>query len=136
MRTKANATLIALAFAAGSVMFSAPAASAAAYCSGSGWTATNEPMERCTSLDNGILYNKQISGSTIYTTYSKTGGSTISAKLGYIHSGTTTYAAAVSIASGQTVKKSFSVSSGWYCDSIIGVMSANGTKYQTPATHC
>lgn len=60
----------------------------------------------------------------------------LSGELGCTRSGSTTYAAAVSMAPGPTVKMSFPVSSGWYCDSTIGVMFANGTKYQTPATHC
>ncbi|MFC9614480.1 hypothetical protein [Streptomyces sp. NPDC056938] len=136
MRSKTNATLIALAIAGGSVMFSAPMASAAAYCSGSGYTATNEPMERCTTLSNGILYNKQVSGTTVYTTYSKTGGSSISAKLGYTYSGSTKYASATSISSGQTVKKSFGLGATAYCKSMTGVLNYSGGTFQTPATHC
>ncbi|MBW8705300.1 hypothetical protein MBT84_37440 [Streptomyces sp. MBT84] len=83
-------------------MFSAPIASAAASCDSSGYTATNEPMERCTRLDNGIPIVHQSSRGVVSTTYSKTGGSTISAQLGYSRSGTSHYASAVSIASGQT----------------------------------
>ncbi|MET7296236.1 hypothetical protein ABZS79_29660 [Streptomyces griseoloalbus] len=87
-------------------MFSAPTASAAAYGSGSGYTSTNEPMERCTTLSNGILYNKQVSGTTVYTTYSKTGGSAVSVRLGYTHNGSTTYSSYFSISSGETERRS------------------------------
>jgi len=136
MRSKANVTLTALALAAGSVMFSAPAASAAASCSDSGYTATNEPMERCTSLSNGILYNKQVSGTTVYTTYSKTEGTTVSVRLGYTYNGSTTYSSYFSISSGQTVRKSWGLSSSAYCKSMIGVLNYSGGTFQTPSTHC
>jgi len=136
MRSKANVTLTALAIAAGSVMFSAPAASAAAYCSDSGYTATGEPMERCTTLSNGILYNKQISGTTVYTTYSKTGGSTVSVRLGYTYSGSTTYSSYFSISSGETQRKSWGLGASAYCKSMTGVLNYSGGTFQTPATHC
>jgi hypothetical protein len=136
MRSRANVMLTALAIAAGSVMFSAPTASAAAYCSGSGYTATNEPMERCTTLSNGILYNKQISGTTVYTTYSKTGGSTVSVRLGYTYSGSTTYSAYFSISSGETEKRSWGLGSSAYCKSMTGVLNYSGGTFQTPTTHC
>ncbi|MEV7797282.1 hypothetical protein AB0O68_35915 [Streptomyces sp. NPDC087512] len=136
MRSRTNVTLTALAIAAGSVMFSAPTASAAAYCSSSGCTATGEPMERCTTLSNGILYNKQISGTTVYTTYSKTGGSTVSVRLGYTYNGSTTYSSYFSIGSGQTVKKSGGLGSTAYCKSMTGVLNYSGGTFQTPSTHC
>ncbi|GAA3376832.1 hypothetical protein GCM10020367_50090 [Streptomyces sannanensis] len=136
MSSRANVTLTALAIAAGSVMFSAPTASAAAYCSSSGYTATNEPMERCTTLSNGILYNKQTSGTTVYATYSKTGGSTISVRLGYTYSGSTTYSSSFSISSGQTVQKSWGLGSSAYCKSMAGVLTYSGGTFQTPSTHC
>lgn len=136
MRSRTNVTLTALAIAAGSVMFSAPAASAAAYCSGSGYTATNEPMERCTTLSNGILYNKQVSGTTVYTTYSKTGGSTVSIRLGYTYGGSTKYSSYFSISSGQTQKRSWGLGASAYCKSMTGVLNYSGGTFQTPTTHC
>ncbi|MEU5578834.1 hypothetical protein ABZ791_00030 [Streptomyces huasconensis] len=117
-------------------MITAPAASAAAYCSHSGYTATNEPMERCSSLSNGVLYNKQISGAKVFTTYSKTGGSAVKVRLGYSLGGSTHYAAAVKIGSGETKKKSWGLSSGSFCKSMTGLMKYNGGTYQTPTTHC
>jgi hypothetical protein len=138
MRSKTNATLIALAIAAGSVMFSTPAASAAAasvYCDSAGYTATSEPMSRCTSLDNGVLYVHQASNGNVTTGYDKTGGSAVSAKLGYSRGGTSHYASAVSISSGQNKSHNWALSESSYCTSTIGLMSA-GSTYQTPVSHC
>jgi hypothetical protein len=134
-RRVANATLTALVIAAGSVMVSAPTASAAPYCDSSGYSETSEPMERCTSLDNGILTIHQGSSGVIGTSYYKRSGSTISAKLGYSRSGTSHYASAVSISSGQTKAKTWSLGASAYCSNIIGLMSA-GSTYQTPTSHC
>jgi len=117
-------------------MFSAPVASAAAYCDSSGYTATNEPMERCTKLSNGILIVHQSFSGVVSTTYAKTGGSTISAQLGYSRSGTSRYAGAVSIASGQTKSATWSLSASAYCTSTIGLLTYSGGSYQTPASHC
>jgi hypothetical protein len=117
-------------------MFSAPVASAAAYCDSSGYTETNEPMERCTSLSNGKLFVKQSSSGVVSTTYSKTGGSTISAQLGYSRSGTSHYASAVSISSGQTKSAKWSLSASAYCTNTIGLLKYSGGSYQTPTSHC
>ncbi|MGW6909279.1 hypothetical protein [Streptomyces sp. NPDC054940] len=142
MRTKtSSATLIACALAAGSVMFSAPAASAAASCDHSGYTAINEPMERCTTLSNGILYNKQSSPGTdnrtkIATGYSKTGGSSVKVRLGYIYKGSTHYSDYFTIGSGQTVTKKFTQGANAYCQSMTGVLNYSGGTFQTPSTHC
>ncbi len=135
MRRRVNATLIALAIATGSVMFGAPSASAAPYCDSSGYSATNEPVERCTSLDNGILTVHQGSSGVMSTQYYKSGGSAISAKLGYSRSGTSHYASAVSISKGQTKSHSWSLGADAYCSNIIGLMSS-GSTYQTPTSHC
>ncbi|SED27182.1 hypothetical protein SAMN04490357_4344 [Streptomyces misionensis] len=116
-------------------MISAPTASAITYCDRSGYTATNEPMERCTSLDNGILSVHQASNGVVGTEYYKKSGSTISAKLGYSRSGTSHYASAVSIGSGQTKRVTWSLGASAYCSNIIGLMSA-GSTYQTPTSHC
>ncbi|MGW4599564.1 hypothetical protein ACWEOA_30390 [Streptomyces sp. NPDC004457] len=139
MRGKANATLIALAIAAGSVMFSTPAASAAAasfYCDSSGYTALNVPMQRCTSLSNGVLYVLQASNGNVTTGYDKTGGSAISAQLGYSRGGTSHYAGAVSISSGQNKSHTWALSESSYCTSTIGLLSYSGGTYQTPSSHC
>ncbi|MGW3958119.1 hypothetical protein ACWEKM_46390 [Streptomyces sp. NPDC004752] len=136
MRRRANATLITLAIAAGSVMFSAPIASAAAYCDDSGYTSIGEPIERCTSLSNGVLVVHQASNGVVGTTYGKTGGSTISANLGYSRSGTAHYADAVSIGAGQEKRKTWSLGASAYCSSIIGLLKYSGGQYQTPASHC
>ncbi|WP_259472063.1 hypothetical protein [Streptomyces shenzhenensis] len=136
MRRRANATLIALAIAAGSVMFSAPIASAATYCDNTGYTSISEPIERCTTLSNGVLVVHQASNGVVSTGYDKTGGSTISAQLGYSRSGTAHYANAVSISAGQKKSQTWSLGASAYCSSIIGLLKYSGGSYQTPASHC
>ncbi|MET8831707.1 hypothetical protein ABZX40_38425 [Streptomyces sp. NPDC004610] len=136
MRRIANTALVALAITAGSVMFGAPSASANSYCSSSGYTETGEPMERCTTLSNGILTVKQASSGVVSTAYYKSGGSTISARLGYSRSGSSHYKPAVSIAVGATSRATWSLSASAYCTSTIGLLSYSGGTYQTPASHC
>ncbi|KUM77204.1 hypothetical protein [Streptomyces griseorubiginosus] len=117
-------------------MISAPTASAVDYCDSAGFTATSEPMQRCTTLTNGILAVKQASNGLIGTEYYKKSGSAVSIKLGYSRSGTSHYASAVSISSGQTKLKNWSLGESAYCSNIIGLMSASGSTYQTPTSHC
>ncbi|WP_338781149.1 hypothetical protein [Streptomyces sp. DG1A-41] len=138
MRTKTSAAVIACTIAAGSVLFSAPAASAAAYCDSAGYTASNDPTERCTSLSNGILYHKKTNSAptNIYTTYSKTGGSKTSVKLGYSMRGDTHYSASISISSGQTKQKSWKLTGDYGCYNSTGLLKYSGGTYQTPAAHC
>lgn len=138
MRTKTSAAALACAFAAASVMFSAPTASAAAYCSSDGYTATGLPIERCTTLSNGILYHKKDGNNptSLRTTYSKTGGSTVTVRLGYSMSGSTTYSSYFSISSGQTVAKSWSKSGSYMCYNSTGVLNYSGGTFQTPTAHC
>lgn len=136
MRRRSNATLVALAIAAGSVMFSAPSASAVTYCSSSGYTVTSEPMERCTKLSNGILAVKQSSSGVVATEYYKSGGSTISAKLGYSRGGNSHYGSYISISSGSTKRQTWSLSASSYCTSTYGLLSYSGGTFQTPSSHC
>ncbi|MDF3140697.1 MULTISPECIES: hypothetical protein [unclassified Streptomyces] len=138
MRTKTSAALIACAIAAGSVMFSAPAASAAAYCDSSGYTAIGLPIERCTSLSNGVLVHKKDynNPTKLWTHYGKTGGSTVSVRLGYSLSGSTTYSSYFSISSGQTVTKYWEKSGSYMCYNSVGVLNYSGGTDQTPAAHC
>ncbi|CQR63141.1 hypothetical protein [Streptomyces leeuwenhoekii] len=138
MRTKTSAVVLASAMAAGSVLLSAPVASAAAYCSSSGYTSSGLPTERCTSLSNGIVYHKKDynNPTSIYTTYSKTGGSSVSVRLGYSMSGSTTYSGYFSIGSGQTMQKSWSKSGAYMCYNSTGVLNYSGGTFQTPSAHC
>jgi hypothetical protein len=138
MRTKTSAAVIACGIAAGSIMFSAPAASAAAACDSSGYTASGLPIERCTSLSNGKLYHKKDGNSptTLWTTYSKTGGSSVSIRLGYSLSGSTVYSSYFSIGSGQTVQKSWSKSGSYMCYNSTGLLNYSGGTFQTPTAHC
>ncbi|MFG3552566.1 hypothetical protein [Streptomyces sp. NPDC047725] len=72
----------------------------------------------------------------MYTTYSKTGGSTVSVHLGDPYNGSATYSSYFSIGSGQTVKKSRGLGSTAYCKSMVGVLNYSGGTFQTPSTHC
>jgi hypothetical protein len=117
-------------------MFGAPAASAVTYCDSSGHTVTGLPTERCTSLSNGILAVSQNSNGLVSTEYYKSGGSTISAKLGYSRSGTSHYGSAVSIAVGATKRATWSLGASTFCTSTVGLLSYSGGTYQTPASHC
>lgn len=141
MRSKTSATALACALAAGSVMFSAPTASANTYCNSSGYTAGGFPNLRCTSLSNGVLthgkrdlYPDPYTGIT--TTYYKSGGSSVSVRLGYSMSGSTTYSSYFTISSGQTVTKSWQKFGDYLCYNSTGVLNYSGGTYQTPAAHC
>ncbi|MGM0350876.1 hypothetical protein [Streptomyces sp. Adlamb9] len=93
-------------------------------------------MERCTSLSNGILTVHQGGSGTVGTSYYKKSGSTVSAKLGYSRGGTSHYASAVSIGSGQTKSHTWSLGADAYCSNIFGLMNSGGSTYQTPTSHC
>ncbi|MFE6940180.1 hypothetical protein [Streptomyces chartreusis] len=138
MRTKTSAAVLACAIAAGSVLISAPTASAAAYCDSSGYTATSSPTDRCSKLSNGILYHKKTNSSptVISTQYSKTGGSKVSVRLGYSMSGSTTYSTYSSISAGQTVTKSWRKTGDYGCYNSTGILNYSGGTFQTPAAHC
>ncbi|MGJ3558823.1 hypothetical protein ACR6C2_07540 [Streptomyces sp. INA 01156] len=134
MRNKTSAALLVGAMAASSLLLSAPAASAAAYCSSSGYTSTGLPTERCTELSNGYLYHKKDYNNPtyMYTTYSKTGGSSVSVRLGYSMSGSTTYSSYFTISACQTVQKSWSKSGSYMCYNSTGVLNYSGGTFQTP----
>ncbi|ALO94818.1 hypothetical protein SHL15_3708 [Streptomyces hygroscopicus subsp. limoneus] len=132
---------ISCAIAASAVMFGAPTASAAGYyCDSSGYMSDNTPTHRCTSLSNGVLAHwKAYSGSTnttVVTAYSKTGGSTISARLGYNMGGSTHYGSTQSISSGSTKSSSWELTGDYYCSSSVGLLSYSDGTYQTPSAHC
>lgn len=120
-------------------MFSAPAASANTYCDSSGYTAASSPSVRCTSLSNGVLTHGKSDAypyTHIYTGYYKSGGSSVSIRLGYSMSGSTTYSAYFTISSGQTVTKSWDKFGDYLCYNSVGVLNYSGGTYQTPAAHC
>ncbi|MEU5398869.1 hypothetical protein ABZ348_06155 [Streptomyces sp. NPDC005963] len=139
MRSKTSAATLACALAAGTIMFSAPAASANSYCSSSGYTAGGSPSHRCTSLSNGILTHGKWDDypyTGIRTIYYKSGGSAVSIRLGYTMSGSTTYSSYFTISSGQTTTKNWSKFGDYRCYNSTGVLQYSGGTYQTPAAHC
>ncbi|MEU6166256.1 hypothetical protein [Streptomyces tanashiensis] len=111
-------------------------------CPSSGYPTPGMPMGSCTSLTNGAVfhgkYHPDATHTRTYTSYTKTGGSTVSAKLGYIYKGAYKWSAYYSIASGTTKRVTWdTIDYDFYCDSTIGVMSVSGgSTYQTPVTHC
>lgn len=139
MRNKIGAAALAAAITTGSVLLGAPAASAAASCDSSGYTATGLPIERCTTLSNGILIHKKDNNDPtgLWTTYYKSAGSTITdMRLGYNLDGTTWYSSSFSISAGDTVSKSWSKAGSYMCYNSVGLLTYSGGTYQTPAAHC
>ncbi|MGW7305079.1 hypothetical protein ACWGI1_05830 [Streptomyces sp. NPDC054835] len=142
MRSKISSAAIAAALAAGSIAVSAPAASANSYCSSSGYTEGGFPNLRCTSLSNGVLSHGKRDlyptvGTGVTTTYYKSGGSAVSVRLGYSVAGSnTTYSSYFTIGSGQTVTRSWKISTSSLCLNSTGYLSYSGGTFQTPAAHC
>ncbi|MER5706624.1 hypothetical protein [Streptomyces sp. NPDC002122] len=141
MRSKKRAAVIAAALAASSILVSAPTASAAIYCSSSGYTEGGFPNLRCTKLSNGVVSHGQrdtFPTVTLSTSYYKSGGSTVSVRLGYTQAGTTVYSSYFNISSSQTVTKSWTRNhKDYWCYNSVGILQqSGGTSYQTPAAHC
>ncbi|MFD4626563.1 hypothetical protein [Streptomyces sp. NPDC058475] len=140
MRAKTKVAAITFAIAAGSVMISAPTASAATYCDSAGYTATGEPMQRCTKLSNGVLVNWKTYNSDnythIHTRYDKTGGSTVSVRLGYSMGSSTVYSSYFNISSGGSSQKDWTKFGDSACTSSVGLLNYSGGTYQTPSAHC
>ncbi|MFC9795260.1 hypothetical protein [Streptomyces sp. NPDC057695] len=142
MRSKKRAAVLAAALAAGSVLVSAPTASANSYCSSSGYTEGGFPNLRCTKLTNGVLSHGKRDlyptfGTGVTTTYYKSGGSAVSVRLGWsLGGGSTTYSSYFTISSGQTVTKSWQTSVNNLCLNSTGFLSYSGGTFQTPAAHC
>ncbi|MFC5910650.1 hypothetical protein [Streptacidiphilus monticola] len=93
--------------------------------------------DTCTVLTNGTLYDHNGGGNLgtyVWITYGKSGGSTLSLKLGYEHSGTNTWGA------WQTMSAGNQYSSYWYpatCGSTIGLMYQDSSHmWQTPMAGC
>ncbi|MFF8265008.1 hypothetical protein [Streptomyces virginiae] len=141
MRSKTSAAVISAALAAGSILVSAPAASANTYCSSSGYTEGGFPNLRCTKLTNGVLSHGKRDlyptfGTGVTTTYYKSGGSAVSVRLGYSMSGATKYSSYFTIGSGQTVRRSWTASASSLCLNSVGILNYTGGNFQTPAAHC
>lgn len=139
MRSKISTAALASALAAASIAVSAPAASANSYCTSSGYTSPGMPNARCTALSNGVLTHVQrdtLPTVTLGTTYYKSGGSTVSVRLGYSQSGSTVYSSYFNISSGQTVTRSWTRTHDYYCYNSVGILNYSGGTFQTPAAHC
>jgi hypothetical protein len=111
------------------------------YCSSSGYTEGGFPNLRCTKLSNGVLSHGKRDlyptyGTGINTTYYKSGGSSVSVRLGYNMNGSTTYSSYFTISSGQTVTRSWKASPSSLCLNSVGILNYSGGHFQTPAAHC
>jgi hypothetical protein len=142
MRSKTSAVLTAAALTIGIGFFAAPTASATAGCPSSGYPTPGDPSASCTSMDNGALFHTKFhpdaSKTRIQSSYVKTGGGSITAKLGYNYSGTNHYSASFTQRSGTTVKRHWDRNDyNFWCKTTIGLLSVNGQgSFQTPISHC
>lgn len=99
-----------------------------------GYTTIGLPIERCTSRSNGVLvHEKDYNNPTsLGTRYDKTGGSTVSVRLGYSMSGSTTYSSCFDTSSGGSVTKSWQKSGSYMCYNSTGVLNYCGGTFQRP----
>ncbi|MYT33092.1 hypothetical protein GTY73_30925 [Streptomyces sp. SID8354] len=104
----------------------------AAGCPGDGRIARNHS---CSSLSSGALFHQKFTNDKASTSYKKTGGSSISARLGFNRAGTTKWSGWFSQGSGTT--KSYSWSGVTYCSSTVGLLEVKGQQtFQTPLASC
>ncbi|MFI1200677.1 hypothetical protein ACH4VR_14705 [Streptomyces sp. NPDC020883] len=104
----------------------------AAECPGDGRIARNHT---CTSLSSGALFHQKFTNDKASTSYKKTGGSGISARLGFNRAGVTKWSGWFSQGGGTT--KSNSWSGVTYCASTVGLLEVKGQQtYQTPLASC
>ncbi|MFE7549210.1 hypothetical protein [Streptomyces gardneri] len=92
------------------------------------------PFDRCTSLTNGVLSVSTVkAGNYVSVNYYRTGGSSLSAKLGYERSGSTVYSGYINMSSAPFhYNRSWSYSAN--CASVYGKLLTSGsTLYVTPA---
>lgn len=93
--------------------------------------------DRCTTLSNGTLYihnGGSNQGTYVGVDYAKSGGSTLSLKLGYEHSGTNTWGAWENMSAGNDYWSYFYPAT---CGAAIGLMYQNSTtQWQTPLASC
>ncbi|WNI16032.1 hypothetical protein [Actinacidiphila sp. ITFR-21] len=110
-------------------------APATAGCPGDGHLDTNYV---CTSLSGGGLFHRKYTNDVISTWYTKTGGSAITAKLGFSASGKTHWGGSFTESSGQTKTANWSGTGVAYCTLTVGLISVAGQgMFQTPqATGC
>jgi hypothetical protein len=90
--------------------------------------------DRCTKLSNGILSVRTVSaGNYVAVNYYRTGGSTLTAKLGYERNGSNTWSGFITM--NQTpfhYERSWSPSAS--CSVVYGkLLTSGGTTYVTPA---
>jgi hypothetical protein len=90
--------------------------------------------DRCTSLSNGVLSVQTVSaGNYVAVNYYRSSGGSLSAKLGYERSGSTTYSSYIDMsAAPRHYERSWSFSAS--CSAIYGkLLTSGGTLYVTPA---
>lgn len=99
-------------------------------CPSSGQIDTNYV---CTSLTSGGLFHRKYTNDVISSWYVKTGGSAITATLGFSGGGVTKTSAKFTESAGQTVTKSWSGTGVAYCTLTVGILTVDGQgSFQTP----
>ncbi|WP_407548678.1 hypothetical protein QOM21_05940 [Streptomyces sp. Pv4-95] len=103
-----------------------------ASCPGDGHISRNYT---CTTLGSGELYHQKYTNNRASTWYKKTGGGSITARVGYNRSGSTAWSGWFSQSSGTT--KTGSWSNVTYCAGTVGLLEVRGQQtYQTPLANC
>lgn len=131
---KAARAIAAVAVMIASISFATatPAAAAGATsCPSDGYISRGD---RCTSLDNGVLSVRTVSaGNYITVNYYRKSGGSLSAKLGYERSGSSTYSSYINMSTAPFhYERSWSVSAS--CSVVYGkLLTSGGTLYVTPA---
>ncbi|MGI5482283.1 hypothetical protein [Streptomyces lavendofoliae] len=139
---RTSSALTVAAMVVGGMMLSAGSASAAAYCSSTGYPEPGFPMSRCTVLGSGTLFHQKFNASAtktqITTWYTKDSGDPITAKFGYSHGGTDYWAGNFNQSKGTTKSTSwFSYTPDFRCATTVGLLSVVGQgRYQTPPANC
>lgn len=87
----------------------------------------------CTELGNGVLLmNSSNKGTYIDVSYDKTGGGSVSCKVGYLRSGTNHWSGTKTCSTSLIASAQWSPSAS--CSPDVGLLFSGGTTYQTPPT--
>ncbi len=131
MQSGARAAIVGVAALAALGINAVPASAAGATSCPSDGRITQ--WDRCTSLSNGVLsVRTQTSGNYVTVNYYRTGGSSLSARLGYERSGSSVYSGFINMTSAPFhYERSWNVSAS--CSAFYGkLVTSGGTTYITP----
>lgn len=87
----------------------------------------------CSELSNGVLLmNATAKGTYIDVSYDKTGGGSVSCKVGYLRSGTNHWSGTKTCSTSLIASAQWSPSAS--CSPNVGLLYSGGSTYQTPPT--